>query len=138
MTTVGDENSSGIINLVAVESIILGYSFLSRYTWGAYFTGGSFAGASAVMIGMLAFSDMDMNPEFTIPYTIGLSTLAYYNLRFADSHSMTRKFWTNAIGLNTTLIGSFLISGIITHENTSDNRIQIESGLSTLKLTYRF
>ena len=138
ITTVGDENSSGIIFLVAAQSIILGYSFISRYNWGAYFTGGSFAGASAVMVGMLTFSDLDMNPKYTIPYTIGLSALAYYNLRFANSHSMTRKFWTNAIGLNTTLLGSFLIGGIITRDKASDSAFRIEPGLSTIKVTYRF
>jgi hypothetical protein len=127
-----------IISIVYLETMILGYSYLSTYTWGSYFVGGAYAGGAALVIGFYIFSDYEMAPMFTIPYTIGLTALSYYNFRFADSHSNTRKFWTNMIGFHASYLSPVAVALLIKPFRSKQNNVTIQPGIGAVRVTYKF
>ena len=134
---INDSTSFPWPHILAIESIFLGYSYLSTYTWGAYFTGGSFGVAAAGLTGVLIYSD-NSDPEITLPFAVGFGFLTYYNFRFAETHSPTRKFWTNMIGFHATMLTPIVIGKVFQSNKPESSNLVIQSGINTIKLTYKF
>lgn len=136
-SNVNDTTSFPWPYLIAIESIFLGYSYLSTYTWGAYFTGGSFGVGATGLTGILIYSD-NSNPEITLPLAVGYGFLTYYNFRFAETHSPTRKFWTNMIGFHATMLTPIVIGRVVQITKSESSNLVIQSGINTIRLTYKF
>ena len=137
-TTVVSESdsSSGLWLLIPLEGAILGYSYLSIYTWGAYFIGASYVGGSAFLAGVLVYQFHQSEPGFTIPYMVGCAALGYYNIRYAKSHPKKRKFWTNFTGFHATIIISGLSETVV--KKFTPKNIAIQSGHDSIGIIYKF
>lgn len=127
-STINDSSSISWPHIIALESIILGYSYLSTYTWGAYFTGGSFGIGAVGLTGMVIFSE-NSNPEITLPFAVGYGFLTYYNFRFAESHTPTRKFLTNVVGFHATMLSPVLIGLVVKSSISGSKNLSIQPGI---------
>jgi CDP-diglyceride synthetase len=117
-----DTTGSIIMSIVLLETITFGMSSISYLNYGSEYLGTVYGISS---IGFLTFTTIHnikfekehnqkiRNYELAIPFSIGLAALSYYNFKYSDKHSKSRKFWTNVIGLNSTGIFTFASSMII-------------------------
>ena len=100
------------VALFVGETIVFGTAALTKSKTGARVVGAieGLSGLHVLWAG--ASGDPETaDPEFMIPYGLGLMGLASYNLLNADSPRSKKRFWVNVIGLNVAAL-----AGTITRE----------------------
>lgn len=122
-----------------LEVVFLAGSFFTRYKAGAY-TVGALEGIYAFTAGITALTGVSdfgvMAPSILVG---GLGTLAWYNFKYAETHSNNRKFFTNFIGLNATVGLALLASVTVDHLFAASNgALQLTGSAMGLGLTWNF
>jgi hypothetical protein len=104
--------------VLLAESMAFGSAALARSEAGARAIGSIQGVSGLALLSVAAVSDRETaEPEFTVPYGVGLVALAYYNFRHAESPRRQQRFWVNAIGLNVAVLAGILSSEVFGEEN---------------------
>ena len=135
-----------IMSVVLLETITFGISSISYINYGSEYLGAVYGASSIVFLTLTTIYNIKVeedhdqkirNYAIVIPYSIGLAALSYYNFKYRDKHSKSRKFWTNVIGLNTLEIFT-VASAIILDKCLINKNVSLTFNNNCIGLTYKF
>ena len=125
--------------ILVLEACAFGTGFAAASETGTRVVGAIEGISGLAVVGVAAVSDRESGqPEFTVPYGVGLLALSYYNFASASSQTRERKLWTNVLGFHATVLASVLSAVILRSDKQSLNSLTLQVTSSSVRLNITF